>query len=209
MCGEPVPEGETMFKFHGFSGPCPAPPLPRPAVINWQTSYERALARLATLDAELESAKRDAELLRDAANRIEGDDVLARLRSGNATPEDQYNVANSLAYLWAQDGLLSEAQQEVGQLRDQLAEVERPLDKQMARLNANLLAANRARMDAERELDAARADAERADAERFAYWFGNKPKPLSLVDDYLEGIRERWSLDLWRAAIDAARKERT
>jgi len=115
---------------------------------------------IAALEAELEAAKRDAELLRDAANRIEGDDVLARLRSGNATPEDQYNVANSLAYLWAQDGLLSEAQQEVGQLRDQLAEVERQLDKQMARLNANLLAANWARMDAERELYAARADAE-------------------------------------------------
>jgi hypothetical protein len=27
ICGEPMPEGETMFKFHGFSGPCPAPPL--------------------------------------------------------------------------------------------------------------------------------------------------------------------------------------
>jgi hypothetical protein len=85
----------------------------------------RTVQRIDALRAELEAAKRDAELLRDAANRIEGDDVLARLRSGNATPEDQYNVANSLAYLWAQDGLLSEAQQEVDQLRDQLAEVER------------------------------------------------------------------------------------
>lgn len=27
ICGEPVPEGETMFKFHGYSGPCPKPPL--------------------------------------------------------------------------------------------------------------------------------------------------------------------------------------
>lgn len=23
ICGEPMPEGEQMFKFHGFSGPCP------------------------------------------------------------------------------------------------------------------------------------------------------------------------------------------
>lgn len=53
ICGEPMPEGETMFKFHGFSGPCPAPPLPRPAAIKRQTSYERALARLAALEAEL------------------------------------------------------------------------------------------------------------------------------------------------------------
>jgi hypothetical protein len=25
-----MPEGESMFKFHGYSGPCPAPPLPKP-----------------------------------------------------------------------------------------------------------------------------------------------------------------------------------
>jgi hypothetical protein len=77
ICGEPMPEGETMFKFHGFSGPCPAPPLPRHAAINWQTSYERALARLATLDAQLESAKRDAERYRWLR-----DDALQLLVSG-------------------------------------------------------------------------------------------------------------------------------
>ena len=27
LCGESMPEGETMFKFHGYSGPCPTPPL--------------------------------------------------------------------------------------------------------------------------------------------------------------------------------------
>ena len=25
VCGEPMPEGETMFKYHGYSGPCPTP----------------------------------------------------------------------------------------------------------------------------------------------------------------------------------------
>lgn len=29
ICGAPMPEGETMFRFHGYSGPCPLPPLPR------------------------------------------------------------------------------------------------------------------------------------------------------------------------------------
>ena len=29
ICGEPMPEGEEMFKFHGYSGPCPKPSLPR------------------------------------------------------------------------------------------------------------------------------------------------------------------------------------
>ncbi|MER9769008.1 NADAR family protein [Mesorhizobium sp. M0189] len=28
ICGEPMPASEEMFKFHGYSGPCPKPPLP-------------------------------------------------------------------------------------------------------------------------------------------------------------------------------------
>lgn len=28
LCGEPMP-GEEMFNYHGYSGPCPKPPLPR------------------------------------------------------------------------------------------------------------------------------------------------------------------------------------
>ncbi len=27
LCGEPMPAGEEMFKFHGYSGNCPKPPL--------------------------------------------------------------------------------------------------------------------------------------------------------------------------------------
>lgn len=27
ICGEMMPRGEEMFKFHGYSGPCPKPPL--------------------------------------------------------------------------------------------------------------------------------------------------------------------------------------
>jgi hypothetical protein len=33
LCGEPMPPGEQMFKFHGYSGPCPKPPLPQVAAI--------------------------------------------------------------------------------------------------------------------------------------------------------------------------------
>ena len=25
LCGEPMPEGEQMFNYHGYSGPCPKP----------------------------------------------------------------------------------------------------------------------------------------------------------------------------------------
>lgn len=27
LCGHPMPPGEEMFKFHGYSGPCPTPSL--------------------------------------------------------------------------------------------------------------------------------------------------------------------------------------
>lgn len=27
MCGHPMPPGEEMFNYHGYSGPCPEPPL--------------------------------------------------------------------------------------------------------------------------------------------------------------------------------------
>lgn len=29
LCGEPMPPGEEMFKYHGYSGNCPKPPLPQ------------------------------------------------------------------------------------------------------------------------------------------------------------------------------------
>lgn len=32
ICGEPMPAGEEMFKVHGYSGPCPKPPLKKPTV---------------------------------------------------------------------------------------------------------------------------------------------------------------------------------
>jgi hypothetical protein len=32
LCGEPMPPGEEMFKFHGYSGRCPKPPLSKPTV---------------------------------------------------------------------------------------------------------------------------------------------------------------------------------
>jgi hypothetical protein len=32
LCGEPMPPGEEMFKYHGYSGNCPKPPLQKPKV---------------------------------------------------------------------------------------------------------------------------------------------------------------------------------
>lgn len=46
ICGELMPEGETMFKFHGYSGPCPKPPLLQP-------HQQRVVAEKAELDEKL------------------------------------------------------------------------------------------------------------------------------------------------------------
>lgn len=41
LCGEPMPAGEEMFNYHGYSGPCPKPPLPpsKPDLGNTSDGY--------------------------------------------------------------------------------------------------------------------------------------------------------------------------
>jgi len=51
-------------------------------------------------------------------------------------------ASDRIAYLSAQEDLLETAQQEAERLRQSLAEVQRPLDQQMARLNEQVIAAN-------------------------------------------------------------------
>lgn len=49
ICGEPMPAGETMFKFHGYSGPCPKPPLLQPhqmRVVGEKRDLDARLAKL-------------------------------------------------------------------------------------------------------------------------------------------------------------------
>ena len=53
ICGQPMPAGEEMFKFHGYSGPCPAAPLPRPTMEQVIEALARDIAHdLATLGSE-------------------------------------------------------------------------------------------------------------------------------------------------------------
>ena len=57
LCGEPMPLGETMFKFHGYSGPCPKPPLPKPAddYVAWCRYSGKSIV---TCDSDAEGAFR-------------------------------------------------------------------------------------------------------------------------------------------------------
>jgi hypothetical protein len=45
LCGEPMEELESMFKYHGSLGPCPKPPLPKPVV---KTEAERIAEAIAS-----------------------------------------------------------------------------------------------------------------------------------------------------------------
>lgn len=45
VCGEPMPPGEEVFKFHGYSGPCPKPPLAG-SIEKTGFDFSRALSHL-------------------------------------------------------------------------------------------------------------------------------------------------------------------
>ena len=47
ICGKPMPRGEEMFKFHGYSRPCPGPLIPTTPDLSFdvlrKTNLERAM----------------------------------------------------------------------------------------------------------------------------------------------------------------------
>ena len=78
LCGEPMPAGEEMFKFHGYSGPCPKSPLPEPA-------KEDTRAATTLTDSMIIQMLGEA----DAAERRAGADALAI----GCTPQQVHDIA--------------------------------------------------------------------------------------------------------------------
>lgn len=66
ICGQPMPEGEEMFMYHGFSGPCPKPtqnafaPCPYPHDADSKCPDREPERRNALSDA-LKAIVKDAE----------------------------------------------------------------------------------------------------------------------------------------------------
>lgn len=52
LCGDPLPEFETMFKYHGYSGPCPRPPLPKKE----KPTYEQLESQLTAVKDQIKNA---------------------------------------------------------------------------------------------------------------------------------------------------------
>jgi hypothetical protein len=59
LCGEPMPPGEKMFNYHGYSGPCPKPPLPKV-----DEDIDRVIAQVEEEEAEL-------QMLRNFRNEVQ------------------------------------------------------------------------------------------------------------------------------------------
>lgn len=97
-------------------------------------------------------------------------------------------------------GLLSQAQDEAARLRAELAEVQRPLDVQMARLNENLTAAN-ARI-AELTADSERFDWMQFHGARVAWSSDDEVCNVAWCDR--DGSYYTALFNNWRDAIDAA-----
>lgn len=61
LCGEYMPRGEEMFKYHGYSGPCPEKPT-RDAIKILKKRYITTPERAASLEAEREIAALEARV---------------------------------------------------------------------------------------------------------------------------------------------------
>lgn len=71
LCGEPMPEGEEMFKFHGYSGPCPKPPL---GGMRNQIPSDAILKMMAQASLE-EATETIARMADDFAAKLDGTSV--------------------------------------------------------------------------------------------------------------------------------------
>lgn len=88
VCGEPMPPNEQMFKFHGLSGPCPAPPMDRVTTRRDGTARNPAVAgvlkhfRYAHLPEHLQAVSRPCgELAFAMADALpDGPDLTCGLR---------------------------------------------------------------------------------------------------------------------------------
>lgn len=74
------------------------------------------------------------------------EELCAALQASGPLGEE---AAERIAYLFAQEDLLETTQQELKRLRAEVAEIRRPLDAQMARLNQQVIEANDRAMRAE------------------------------------------------------------
>jgi len=86
LCGEPMAEAESMFKYHGSLGPCPKPPLPKPVLKSMVEYYHRDEGGKFYLDIRVDRQPYDSIACSSAGERQRmHDDLMQMLRSTGAT----------------------------------------------------------------------------------------------------------------------------
>jgi len=73
ICGEPLPEGEEMFKFHGYSGPCPKLPLLKTEIKNPLLDAAKAAYRKHHLNDDSIGWQELSDILFNALTETMGD----------------------------------------------------------------------------------------------------------------------------------------
>lgn len=81
LCGEPMPPGEEMFKFHGYSGPCPKPPLLQPHEMRVVSEKKELDSKLDKL-TEFHKSETFAKLPADEQDRLTRQAVVMGQYSG-------------------------------------------------------------------------------------------------------------------------------
>lgn len=71
LCGEPMPAGEEMFKYHGYSGDCPKPPKPAP--MNPEAAEAIRIADKHLAGASIERRKALALDIQEAIVKLAGE----------------------------------------------------------------------------------------------------------------------------------------
>lgn len=82
ICGEPMEEAESMFKFHGSLGPCPKPPLPKPKLDALVEYLHREADGKFWLDIHVNRQPYESISFNTTSERQRAqDDMLAMMRS--------------------------------------------------------------------------------------------------------------------------------
>jgi hypothetical protein len=87
ICGEPMLTSESMFKVHGFSGPCPRPPLPQPP-----TEVDRLRAKVERMRVALQRIQRwEFDTMGDCvadAQKVATDALAPDAKENNGTHDE-------------------------------------------------------------------------------------------------------------------------
>lgn len=82
VCGEPMPPGEEMFNYHGYSGPCPKEPFQRPK----EDGFERFRQCVSDWRTKAKASKEES----------------GRIRSTAKVATDAEERCNVMAEIWEQ-----------------------------------------------------------------------------------------------------------